>query len=91
MPLPYILFVCDKLARMARNEHTTLAQICEVIQHDAEFCDYVLLLANQFPRVYEPVRSLRHALMLLGMERICQLAENHSLWRGVKKLDLGPN
>ena len=69
------------VARISMDDSATATDISQVFAHDMEFCNYIIELANTHPSLKETVSNLAHAVMVLGTDKIRQIAETQSLWR----------
>ncbi|MDH5692959.1 MAG: hypothetical protein OEZ47_07655 [Gammaproteobacteria bacterium] len=64
------------------TENASAKDLCEVICADSEFCQRVVGLAGCKRDAKIASDTVIHAILLLGMERLCDIAFTQELWRG---------
>ncbi len=83
--LPTLPVIATEIMRVMRNDSYSVSQIQRVIEKDPPLAMKVLKVANSaYYGMKNPVKSLRHALVLIGMRQLSNIAISFSI---LKKFD----
>jgi len=83
--LPTLPVIATEIMRIMRNDDYSVSQIQQVIEKDPPLAMKVLKVANSaYYGMKKPVKSLRHALVLIGMRQLSNIAISFSV---LKKFD----
>ena len=84
--LPAFSPIAVRLLSVLANERTSFKELARLITLDPVLAGEVLRLANSglYGRRFE-VRSVLHAIAMLGFEKLTQIAVTAALWRGLPR------
>ncbi|MEK6749892.1 MAG: HDOD domain-containing protein [Pseudomonadota bacterium] len=72
-----------QLQLAAKNKRASAEEISRVIGDDEQFCARITHVAGRLYAGSVVIDSVARAIVLIGIERLCQLAESQSVWRMV--------
>jgi len=70
-----------QLQHAAKTKRASAEEISRIIGGDEQFSDHVIRVARRLYDGAIVIDSVARAIVLIGVERLCQLAESQTMWR----------
>jgi len=88
MNLPTLPIIATEILRIVREDRLSVSQILPIIERDPPLAMKVLRFANSaYYGLREKVKSLRHAMVVIGMKQLSQLAMTFTLIKALTRTE----